>query len=245
MFIDLVAVLDDGARPWAGWVPARPRRALAITRGEDVTFKIDLVNPLGSPVDLDIGGADSMVLTARTPFERGVRGARKIVERSAAKAAARGRGKYDLVVPGLDTRFLPAMALAWDVQVTRPTGHSVVVYPGRWLLGDSMAAPTGTPPAPTVPGDLAATQDQRERSFVWTWSATGPSDVVTIPGTGMRDASFIAEAEVCALPFAEAPTADLESDPAFQTQTTLILQCSAGGALVAGTTVNLFLRDRA
>lgn len=81
------------------------------------------------------------------------------------------------------------------------------------------------------------------KSFRWTWSATGDSDTVTIPGgIKMKDTSYTVFAQVEDLPIGGSATI-LRAPSASKTTTTFLLE--GAGSMLVGTTLDIILRDRA
>lgn len=81
------------------------------------------------------------------------------------------------------------------------------------------------------------------KSFRWTWSATGDSDTVTIPGAiKMKDASYTVFAQIEDIPTGGSATI-LTAPSAYKTTTTFLLE--GAGSMLVGTTLDIILRERA
>lgn len=233
MFTQLTGVWVVG--PLDERLPPRTSRQINADQGGNATIALQLFKSTGELFDLDLDGDDRLVLTIRKHPDGEV-----LVERSATKSAA---GDYSFGLVPVDTQYMGGFHV-FDVWAVSGSDSQRVVDLGYFYVRARAFDPSGTPTIIPVSPGTPATQSTVERSFLWTWQTTGNSVVVTIPDTGMLDATYIVDADVAGLPFPEAQTAELTSDPATQSTTTLVLTCAAGGALIAGTTINIFLRDR-
>lgn len=136
----------------------------------------------------------------------------------------------------------PKFKYWFDAWVMLPSGiEEPIVDRGRFYVDRSVTHIAGGP-APALP-TYPAPQTPQERSFLWTWSATGTTDVVTIPSGGaMVDTGYGAH-----LTIEDVPTlgsvAVLHAPSAGRTTTAFTI--IASGPILIGTTVNIFLRDRA
>lgn len=135
----------------------------------------------------------------------------------------------------------PAVKYWFDIWVMTADGREEpIVDRGRFYV-DRSATNIELGPAPSLPTYPAA-QTPQERSFVWSWSATGSSDTVNIPGTGMVDSDYVVAATIEDVPSGGAVTV-LTAPSSGRSTTTL--QLVGAGSLLIGTTIGLILRDRA
>lgn len=141
MVIDLIGVLEDGAKPAAEWVPVDPRHALEVTAGELLTVHLRLVTRAGVAVVL--AGGEALALTARESTQRP---SRRYFGVAGVAAPARGRGWYTFTVPGLSSRFLGGLAGVWDVWLTRTGGEKYAVVPTSAIRFAGVAVDMAAPP---------------------------------------------------------------------------------------------------
>lgn len=124
----------------------------------------------------------------------------------------------------------------FDVWVQTSDGREEpIVDRGKFYVDKSVTYIPGGP-APTIPS-YPAPQTAQERSFLHTWSETGTSDAVTIPGGGaMVDANYIVIAMV-----KDGSPVSFTAASGSQTDTGFVLQAS--GPLNINDTVGIILRD--
>ena len=114
MQVSLTAILNDGSPRRAG-VPSDPRTTLSIPQGSDVTLKVSVVTPFGSPVDLSLPGTEMLLTIKKNPklfWDSWPRITKK------ATLGSGGVGVFQLE-PG-DWYNWAAGLYAWDVWLTKP-----------------------------------------------------------------------------------------------------------------------------
>lgn len=155
-------------------------------------------------------------------------------------AATKGQARVYFVEA--DTAPLTVGAEYWfDCWVVVDGVEEPIVDRGRFIVCESVTH-VAAGPAPNLP-TFPASQTPQERSFLHTWSVTGDSDAVAIPGTGMVDVGYNTHCSIEDLPSGGSPVAILRAPLASHTTTTFVIEAS--GDLDAGTTVVCTLRDRA
>ena len=131
----------------------------------------------------------------------------------------------------------PKVKYWFDIWVMTADGREEpIVDRGRFYV-DKSSTHIALGPAPALPTYPAA-QTPQERSFLWTWSATGTSDVVTIPG-----AAEMVNGDYVVLAMVEDGT-PVAFTAASGTRTTAGFTLLASASLTIGDTVGIFLRDR-
>ncbi len=160
------------------------------------------------------------------------------------QAVAATEGQADIKFVEADTAPLssdPSVKYWFDCWARTVDGREEpIVDRGRFYVHKSTTH-ISAGPAPSLPS-YPATQTPQERSFLWTWSATGDTNTVTIPGVGMVDTTYVVQAIIEDIPSGGSASV-ITSPSSGRTTTTFTLL--AAGALLAGTTISIITRDRA
>ena len=186
MLIELLGVLEDGSPP-APTLPHDTRKPLELVAGQVVTFRLHAVTRAGAPVVLAAG--HELVATAR---ESTVRPSRRYWSVTFAADPDRDRGWYYATLPAAPPQFLGGLYGVWDLWYKRPGADDALIKPSQLYIAPG--AIDAVAPAPAAVLDQPAGQNGAERSFPWTATVTGTTQAVTIPGSGMRDLSFVVAA---------------------------------------------------
>ncbi|KKM69735.1 hypothetical protein LCGC14_1447760 [marine sediment metagenome] len=155
------------------------------------------------------------------------------------------RGQFDVFLIPFDTANtpLPVGTHVFDSWIVHPTlGDHAVVRLGTMVLLREITnlAVVIPPPTPGTPFP----QSSQARTFLHTWSATGTSDTVTIPGgaTAMFDATYVVKGDIEDIPVGGS-FAGIWFPSAGRTQSSFTVQ--AQGPLLIGTTIGFKVTDRA
>jgi hypothetical protein len=163
------------------------------------------------------------------------------------------RGQYDVFLVPSDTAApgtpLPHGKHTFDTWVELASGrrHAVVTL-GELVIRREVTDLTVVIPPPIV--GTPAPQTSQERSFQHTWSATGVSDPVAIPGGpgAMFDAGYVVSALISHIPVGGVPRI-LQADDTGRTVDSFTLRAYDGAgiaaALTIGTIIDIIVRDRA
>lgn len=127
MFIDWICVYDDGARPVSAELAGDQRRPLSIVQNEDVTIRVELVNPANEPIDLgaDIN-ANTLELTLRLADNR------KLTKRA---TKGQGTGRYVIAIVAADTKNLERQHATFDLVAIKGSGRAAVIPTSELALG--------------------------------------------------------------------------------------------------------------
>jgi hypothetical protein len=153
------------------------------------------------------------------------------------QSASATKGQARIKFVEADTAPLTVGAhYTFDVWVSTADGRvEPIVDKGRFFVDESDTQ-ISAGPAPALP-TAAASQTQQQRSFQHVWSATGDSDTVAIPGTGMRDATYCVNAQVedgAAVSFRVPSVSKAVASFTIHSSTSLNI----------GDTIDVFVRDR-
>lgn len=151
-------------------------------------------------------------------------------------------GEYDVKFVRADTAPLTPGDVYWFdcwAEYSGPTVQAPLLDRGRFYVDESVVDIDN---GPVVPAGFAAPQSQQERSFKHTMVADASSFVVTIPGTGMYDATYCAIGMISTIPAGGSAALIWcpEQDTA-RTSTTFTVEAS--GTLLAGTIIDFIVRD--
>lgn len=136
MLIEIVGVVDDGARPLSDVVPRDARQAIQLRQGETTIVRVTLVSAAGAP--LRMTGSDHLAMTVRAQSGSPGPGKRLFVKTSAA-AAKRPANVYDIVISSEDTRGLQVTRCIYDVFAVRSSGRYVAVPTSELVIARSTA----------------------------------------------------------------------------------------------------------
>lgn len=125
MFIDWTCVYDDGTRPTSQELDGDQRRPLSIATNEDVTIRIELVNPAREPVDLGTIDTNYVELTMR------LADGRRVVKRSTKD----GAGRYRIAIAAADTRSLDRQHATFDLFAVKGAGRVSLIQTSELALG--------------------------------------------------------------------------------------------------------------
>lgn len=127
MVIDWLCVYDDGTRPASDELAGDQRRPLSIVQNEDITIRVELVNPAGEAVDLGDPAVNYLELTMRMADSR------KLAKRSTK--AASGVGKYVIAIAAADTKNLVRQHAVFDLFAVKGSGRAAVIATSELSLG--------------------------------------------------------------------------------------------------------------
>lgn len=228
------------------------RHEVTLTRGSQRSYaicvqRVTVVNGriVKTPIDIlagEIRLAVTNVETGEVVFEKTSATPSQITIRDPQEGA--DIGKADIHFIASDTEEMdPAGCYSIEIWAILASGErDTVLDPSPFIVVERETPINDSPAAPAPVGDPAP-QTEQERSFLWTWSATGDTDVVTIPlGGAMRDASYCVHAIIEDVPVGGGIII-LAAPSAGRTTTTFTLQGASD--LLVGTTISIILRDRA
>lgn len=229
MIVDVTAVWETGKRRAPG-VPRDTRRPLRLVAGADVTMRITLLEPDGSPVALNFGAADTLLVTGRF----GVGGAKMFGVYAAADVAQRGR--YSAKLAGSVTRRAGGRRGSWDVWLGKSGGLS---FDPVVRLSELYVEPRAYDGSITVAQQIPSSGGQSRRFVALIGPGLGPFVVVIPPGAGgpFGDTNY----KVTSYVFTDPTKGDSPLKFPDTGKTTGTFQVFANGILDAGTPVVMTL----
>lgn len=174
MIVDVTAVVENGKRRAPG-VPRDTRRPLRLVAGADVTMRILLLEPDGTPMPLAYQNGDALLVTARTDVD----GAKFFGVFASADPTMRGR--HLVQIAGATTKRIGIRRGVWDVWLGKSGGLS---FEPVVRLSELYVEPRAYDGAITVAQPIASSGGQSRRFVALIGPGLGPFTVVIPPAAG-------------------------------------------------------------